>query len=199
VDAAIDGCQGRAKLILCVLYGDSPALAEELVQTAVTRPEVVGLDLAGAPYPGCPYQMRDYRPAFQMATDIGLGRTVHAGEGRPPDEIAQAILQLEAQRIGHGTTLLKDFRVLDLVLKNNITIEACLTSNLHVDAVPSIEEFPLPKWMKLGVRTCICTDNTLLSNVSSSSEHQLALTIPNMKQQYLNTCIENGHTAAFKR
>jgi adenosine deaminase len=199
VDAALEGCARRAGIILCALYGDSPESVMELVKVASNRSGVVGLDLAGAPYPGCPYKMVDYRYAFHEAINQGLGTTVHAGEGRPPAEIAQAILQLRADRIGHGTTLLQDAHVLDLVLRNDITIEACLTSNLHVDAVASIEEFPLPRWLELGVKACICTDNTLLSNVSSSSEHELALTIPGMTLEYLNKCIDNGHQAVFER
>lgn len=50
----------------------------------------------------------------------GLGRTVHAGEGRPPREIAEAIELLHAQRIGHGITLLDDPRVTDLVITRGV-------------------------------------------------------------------------------
>ena len=65
---------------------------------------------------------------------------MHAGEGRPPDEIRVAIEQLHALRIGHGTTLLDDPSVLDLVLERGVTIEACPTSNWQVGVIGAVAE-----------------------------------------------------------
>ena len=111
---------------------------------------MVGLDLAGGPVPGHDWSMADYAPAFLRAAEIGLGRTVHAGEGRPPREIHDAITLLAAQRIGHGTTLLEDPAVLDLVLERQVTIEACVTSNWHTGAIPSLDAHPLGRWLARG-------------------------------------------------
>ena len=55
-------------------------------------PGVVGIDLAGCPLSEHSWSMTDYAVVFQRAGEMGLGRTVHAGEGRPPEEIATAIL-----------------------------------------------------------------------------------------------------------
>ncbi|MCA9563365.1 MAG: hypothetical protein KC561_07740, partial [Myxococcales bacterium] len=160
VDAAREGIDGRAGLILCGLYGDPPERLEELVELAATRPDVVALDLAGGPTPSQRYAMSDYATAFERAMDLGLGRTVHAGEGRPPAEIRNAIQCLHATRIGHGTTLLDDPDVLELVLERGILIEACPTSNFHTGVIPSVSAHPLPRWLELGVTVCVCTDNT---------------------------------------
>ena len=128
VDAALDGIDGRAGLILCGLYGEDPALLESMVDIGARRSGVVGIDLAGGPAAAHQWQMEDYAGAFSAARDRGLGRTVHAGEGRPPREIALAINVLHAQRIGHGTTLLDDPAVADLVAERGVTIEACPTA-----------------------------------------------------------------------
>lgn len=203
VDAVVDGVHfsslPTANILLCTLFGDSPDVARRLVDIAKTRQKVVGIDLAGAPYLGCPFRMSDYAPAFQYAEKMGINRTVHAGEGRPADEIVTAIQDLKAQRIGHGTTLLENPIAVDLVLNQNVTVEACLTSNVHVGAIASVQQHPLPRWLKLGVKTCLCTDNTLLSNVSISSEHRLALSIPGMSSNLLNQSIEHGREAKFSR
>jgi len=199
VDAALDGIGGRAGLLLCALYGDSPELVERLVDVAASRPGVVGIDLAGGPDSAQMWSLRDYASAFHKARRVGLGRTVHAGEGRPPEEIRLAVVELHAQRIGHGTTLLHDPRVLDLVLEREVVIEACPTSNVHTGAVPSLSAHPLPQWLDLGVRACVNTDNTLLSAVTAPQEHERAATIPGMSEADLRTCIEVGHQAAFRR
>lgn len=199
VDAALEGVDGRAGLILCGLYGEPLSLIEELVTVAAGRPGVVGIDLAGGPASGQGWSLRDYAPAFRRAAEVGLGRTVHAGEGRPPEEIRVAIEELGAQRIGHGTTLLEDPAVVELVLERSVTIEACPTSNLQTGVIPAIAEHPLPRWLRQGVRACINTDNTLLSDVDAVEEHRRARGIPGMDDTLLATAVRCGHEAAFRR
>ena len=199
VDAALEGTDGRAHLILCGLYGEPPAVLEGLVEAARTRTAVVGIDLAGGPATDHSFGMDDYAPAFERARDLGLGRTVHAGEGRPPAEIRRAIERLHAGRIGHGTTLLDDPALVELVIERGITIEACVTSNWHVGAIPTVEAHPLPRWLELGVRACICADNSLLSEVSTRQEVERVSGIPGMTAELVERAIRFGHEARFRR
>lgn len=199
IDAVLDGLAGRAGLILCGLYGEDPALLHALVELAAARPRVVGIDLAGAPSPAHAWRLHDYAAPFQRAAARGLGRTVHAGEGRPPAEIRVAIERLGAQRIGHGTTLLDDPSLIDLVRARGVAIEACLTSNHQIGAITSVADHPLVRWLELGVAATICTDNTFFSAVTSSSEHHLAAALPGMTPAHLESTIQAGHAAAFRR
>lgn len=193
VQAALEGLNGRAGLILCALYGEEPSVALELA----AQPGIVGLDLAGGPASFHRFGMRHYAAAFSLARERGLGRTVHAGEGRPPAEIGVAIEVLHANRIGHGTTLLEDGDILALVLERGVTIEACPTSNWHVGAIERIEDHPLPRWLELGVRACVNPDNTLLSRVSASGEHARARRLPGMTAELLERTVAHGHAGAF--
>jgi adenosine deaminase len=199
IDAALDGIAGRAGLVLCGLYGEDPSVLSALVELAASRPGVVGIDLAGGPLPDHVWRLEDYAPAFARARDLGLGRTVHAGEGRPPGEIRRAIELLDVQRIGHGTSLLDDRSVAELVLDRGVTIEACISSNWHVGAIPSPHHHPLPRWLEAGVRACICTDNTLLSAVDGPAELAVAAAIPGMGSTQLARAVQHGHDAAFPR
>lgn len=198
VDAALDGAAGRAGLILCGLYGESPAVLDHLVSIAATRRGVVGIDLAGGPSPGAP-SLADYAGPFRRAASLGLGRTVHAAEGRPPREIRTAIEGLGAQRIGHGTSLLDDPSVVDLVLARGVTIEACITSNMHTGAIRESSAHPLASWLSLGIKACVCADNTLLSQTDAAAEHRIAASLPGMTPSLLAQAIANGHAAAFRR
>lgn len=199
IDAAAEGLSPEAGLILCGLYGQPPELLERYVEAARRRPRVVGLDLAGGPSSGDSWRLEDYARPFALARDLGLGRTVHAGEGRPPAEIRIAIEVLHAQRVGHGTTLLEDPAVLELVLERQITIEACPTSNMQVGAIPSIDDHPLPRWLALGVRACVCTDNTLFSAVDAPEEHRRARAIPGMTDALLAEAVTCAARASFRR
>ncbi len=197
VDAAAEGVAGRAGLILCGLFGEDPTVLEAHVGVARSRPAVVGIDLAGGPSPAHPHSLRDYSRPFSLARDLGLGRTVHAGEGRPPSEIREAVLLLHAQRIGHGTTLLDDAAVVELVRERGVTIEACLTSNLHTGAVDEIGAHPLPRMLSAGVRVTLCTDNTLFSDVDAPGEYRRAAALPGMDATTVAALAAFGHAAAF--
>lgn len=205
VDAALEGLAGRAGLILCGLYGEPPAVLEQLVEVARTRPGVVGIDLAGGPEPDHRWILEDYRKPFQRAADLGIGRTVHASEGRPPYEVRIAIELLQAQRLGHATTLLEvdedDPRpVVDLVLERGVVIESCPTSNVHTGAVDALDAHPLAAWLKRGVKACINTDNTLLSQTDARKEHEQAVKrIKGLTRPLLEQAIQNGHAGRFVR
>lgn len=199
VDAALEGLDGRAGLILCVLYGEPPTLAERLVETARTRAGVCGIDLAGGPSPTHDFAMSAYGPAFARARDLGIGRTVHAGEGRPPEEIRTAIQHLHAQRIGHACTLLDSPAITDLILEREITIESCPTSNVQTGAVPSLAEHPLPRWLQRGIRATVCCDNTLLSDVDAPEEWRRVGDMPGMTPELVERARRAGLAAAFSR
>ena len=199
VDAALAGIDGRAGLLLCGLYGEDPAVLSDLVEIAASRPGVVGIDLAGSPAKNHRWRLKDYAAPYHRAAKLGLGRTVHAGEGRPPAEIRVAVEILGAQRIGHGTTLLDDPEVTDLVLERGVVIEACPTSNVHVGALAQLRDHPLRRWLQLGIRACICTDNPFFSDVTSSSELRVAREVLDLDDAAIEQALANGHAGAFTR
>ena len=199
VAAAAEGVAGRAGLILCGLYGEDPAVLDTLVAAARGCPAVVGIDLAGGPDGAHRIRLRDYAAAFSRARDLGLGRTVHAGEGRPPAEIREAIERLHAQRLGHATTLLEDPAVVDLVRERGVTIEACPTSNVQTGAVGDLTGHPLPRMLAAGVRATVCTDNTLFSDVDAPGEYRRAAEMPGMPPAAIETLAAFGRAAAFPR
>ena len=199
VDAAIDGIGGRAGLILCGLYGEPPAIFDRFVEAARTRPAVVGIDLAGGPAPSHSFGMGDYAEAFGRAAAAGLGLTVHAGEGRDPSEIAVAIEALGATRIGHGTTLLEDPQVLDLVLERGVTIEACPSSNVHTGAIGRLSDHPIKRWIELGVKVCVCADNTFLSDTDAAEELRRVREACGLLEDEVEHVLACGHAASFTR
>ena len=199
VDAAISGLDDNANLILCGLYGEPPNVLNGLVEIARTRPRVVGIDLAGAPQADHRYGLFDYAEPFTRARDLGIGRTVHAAEGRSPKEIDVAINFLHAQRIGHGLTLLNDWKTRDLVLEKDITIEACITSNWHTGVISQPPNHPIKEWLDDGIRVAICTDNILLSDTTLAKELAIAREHCGLTYRDINQCKANAKEAIFQR
>ena len=174
VEAAVDGIWGNINIILCGLYGEHPKVLDRLIEAAKLHDRVVGIDLAGAPLDSHRYALMDYSDAFTKARKYGLGRTVHAGEGRSSREIEVAINFLHAQRIGHGLSVLDDHKTRDLVRQKDVLIEACLSSNYHTGCIDEYSDHPMKQWFENDIKFSLCTDNILLSQTTLEKEFHLA-------------------------
>ncbi|MEO1289818.1 MAG: hypothetical protein AAFV93_18815, partial [Chloroflexota bacterium] len=105
IEAVIEGNrQGQEKfpvkteLILIAQQPDGLAKAEHIVQLA-HRYQHVGVDIASL-INEPPLEI--YRPAMQKAKELGLHITIHAGEFQGADSVRTALIDLGAERIGHG-------------------------------------------------------------------------------------------------
>ena len=145
---------------------------------------VVGIDLAGQEKG---YPAEDHRAAYQVAHAAFLGKTVHAGEDYGPESIFQAIGDLHADRIGHGTWLFDESkithrrvtdrkayveRLAQFIADKRITIEVCLTSNQQTvpELGADLASHPFNEMRRRRLSTTICTDNRLVSNTTVSNE-----------------------------
>jgi adenosine deaminase len=187
----------------------------EMVRAAViARDEyelpVVGFDLAGEE---SGYPAGEHRRAFQYAHKHFLKKTVHAGEAYGPESIFQAITDLHADRIGHGTYLLEPGAISDPNIKDReeyvaklgeyvsdrrITLEVCLTSNLQTNPeMQSIGEHPFRKLRAQRISTTLCTDNRTVSNTTVSKELQLAVEHLDLNRHDLKSVIVYGFKRSF--
>jgi adenosine deaminase len=162
-----------ARVIVSVLEGMTSENAGALVDLAARYSDsgIVGVDLAGDE---TLFDASVYESAFARAADSGLGVTVHAGEGRDAAHIRDAVTRLRASRIGHGVSAASDPEVAALLADNDVTVEVCLSSNLHTGAVETLKEHPLQALSDAGVPVVLCTDNTFFSATTLSREYELA-------------------------
>jgi adenosine deaminase len=145
---------------------------------------VVGIDLAGQEKG---YPAEDHRQAYQVAHEAFLGKTVHAGEDYGPESIFQAITDLHADRIGHGTWIFDDTKVqsprvkdkkryveelAQYVADKRVTVEVCLTSNQQTvpDLAADLRKHPFGEMRRRKLSTTFCTDNRLVSDTTVSNE-----------------------------
>ncbi len=176
------------------------------------HPEVpiVGIDLAGKEKG---YPARDHWEAFQHAHQRFLGKTVHAGEAYGPESIFQAITELHADRIGHGTWLLDPSKVTNpeildpeayvanlvrFIADRRITMEICLTSNLQTSpTIPSLEAHPFKKMLDNKLSTTFCTDNRLVSRTTVTQEISKAVKAFGIDVRRLRNLLVYGFKRSF--
>lgn len=166
------GDHASARAVVTILEGMAEEEAAALVALAARHAGgVTGVDLAGNE---ALFDAGRYRRAFSAARDAGLGLAVHAGEGHGPEHIRDAVTELGAGRIGHGTSAARDPAVMSLLAERGVTVEVCLSSNVHTGAVERIDRHPLRALLANGVRAVLATDNRFFSSTTLSREYDLA-------------------------
>jgi adenosine deaminase len=172
---------------------------------------VVGLDLAGQERG---YPAEDHRAGYQVAHEAFLGKTVHAGEDYGPESIFQAIGDLHADRIGHGTWLLdeskiRDERIVDrkayverlaqFIADKRVTIEVCLTSNQQTvpELAGDLRLHPYGEMRRRRLSTTFCTDNRLVSNTDVSTEIARAVEAFSLTEREVRDSLIYGFKRSF--
>jgi adenosine deaminase len=172
---------------------------------------VVGLDLAGQEK-GYPAQA--HRRAYQVAHEAFLGKTVHAGEDYGPESIFQAIGDLHADRIGHGTWLFDERKITsrwiedrrryvedlsEFIADKRITIEVCLTSNQQTvpELADDLHRHPFGEMRRRRLSTTFCTDNRLVSHTTVSHEVERAIEAFHLTDREVRDILIYGFKRSF--
>ena len=96
---------------------------------------------------------------FARARALGLQSVPHAGETEGADSVRSAVLDLGADRIGHGVRCLEDQSLVAELVDRGIMLEVCPTSNDLLQVIETIDDHALPALMAAGLRVCINSDD----------------------------------------
>jgi len=186
----------RTGIIVTGIRTISPANSLALAELAVSWKGrgVVAFDLAGTEKD---YPAKHHREAFYLIMNNNLNATIHAGEGFGPESIHQALHYCGANRIGHGTRLHEDPDLLAYVNDLRIPLEMCVSSNLLTGVVPSLPEHPLRRYMDMGLRVCLNTDNPLFARTTPFRELRLAADVFDLSLLEVENLLLNGFKSAF--
>lgn len=114
-----------------------------------------------------------YRVPFEMARDGGLHLVPHAGETTGPETIWSALEHLHAERIGHGTSAVRDPNLLAHLAGEGIPVEVCPSSNIRTRAVATMAEHPFPRLLDAGVPVTLATDDPGMFHTDLDREYLL--------------------------
>jgi len=152
---------------------NSRALAETVHYRSGIHKEsdrICGFDLADAEDSTNP---ETFIPLINRARDEGLGITVHSGENTDAAAVLSALNLYKPSRIGHGIKIRGNEEAEEKILRNNIHLELCITSNYLTRSVPSLEEHPFPDFYKKGMQVSLNSDDPHLMNIDLVHEYRL--------------------------
>lgn len=165
---ALTGIEGG--LILCTLRHYTEEQSMETVQLVqqFKGTNVLAFDMAGdeAGYP-----VTAHIKAFQFAREQGIHCTCHGGEAKGPESVWETLGHFHPTRIGHGVRSAEDKQLLDHLVKKDIHLEVCPTSNIQTNIFPAIEEHAADKIYRHGVSMSINTDARTVTPVTLSGEY----------------------------
>ncbi|KAK0198416.1 hypothetical protein F5146DRAFT_948909 [Armillaria mellea] len=132
---------------------------------------VVGVDLCGDPLRG---DVDMFCRHFADAKSAGLGVTLHIAETKDnPHPETLKFLSIGPDRLGHATFLNDEAQ--SIVLKENIAVELCLSSNLLCKTVGSLDVHHIRDYLKYDHPIAICTDDILPFRNSMLGEYALLM------------------------
>ena len=159
----------KTKLILCMMRGDTKENNNKIIELA--RKYNLPIDLAGDEKR---YPNELYKEQFKKIKDYGLKYTIHAGEAKGAKSIISA-LDFCTKRLGHGVKIEGDEKLIERLIKNDILLEVCPTSNVNTKFVSDIKYHPIYDYYVKGIPISINTDNRTVSNTNLNKEYKMLM------------------------
>jgi adenosine deaminase len=145
------------------------SLVEWIGDSGLVGTQVVGLGLDGNEVDTgrtCP----KFEAAYAMARELGLGRTVHAGESSGPEGVRDALDYLHVDRIDHGVRAIEDSGVVERLAREQVTLNVCPSSNVMLGLYPDLEAHPIGRLKDAGVPVTVNSDDPASMRLTLSGE-----------------------------
>ncbi|MGH3424629.1 MAG: adenosine deaminase [Nocardioidaceae bacterium] len=115
-----------------------------------------------------------FTDVFARARALGLRSDPHAGETTGPQTVWDAVRDLRADRIGHGIAAAQDPELVDHLVRHEIPLEVCPTSNVCTRAVADLAEHPFPALRDAGVAVTLNSDDPGMFSTTLNREYAVA-------------------------
>jgi len=184
-----------SKIIMCFLrHLDEESGFKVLDQALKYKNKIVGVGLDSSELGNPP---KKFEKLFQKARDEGFLTVAHAGEEGPPEYIWDSINLLKVKRIDHGVQSLKDEKLVDLLIKEQIPLTVCPLSNIKLCVFDKIENHNLKKMLNKGLRVMVNSDDPAYFGGylnKNLTETQAAL---NLSKDEVKTLLINSFKSSF--
>ncbi len=158
-------------------------------------PEVIGIGLGGSESKG---PAKEFGSVFERAAEFGFKTVAHAGEDVGPESVWDTINILKVSRIGHGIASAFDENLMRELVKRNVALEICPTSNVFTKKfVKKIKEHPVKKFFDNGICVTLNTDDPLFFGVELLDEYWNAYSKIGFKKSELKKIVRNSFEASF--
>ena len=189
------------KLIVDLVRNYPPEVFDWQVQCleriAPTLDHVIGAGLGGG---GTGKRLKNFREGFARLKALGMKTFAHAGELPPSHQAALEVrdaLEIGVDRIGHGIHCFEDRELMEILSNEKVALEICPTSNLMTRSVSSMENHPLPHFMKAGVPFIINSDDPVYFSTDLNREYEIVQEVFDLSEVDLVQILRNSYQYSF--
>jgi adenosine deaminase len=134
---------------------------------------------------------------FEKARHAGFRVVAHAGEEGPSDYIAQALNVLYVERIDHGIKCLDDPELTRRLAREQIPLTTCPLSNVKLNVLSSIDEFPMRQMLDANLLVTINSDDPAYFGGYLSQNYLAVAESANLTKNDLRLLAKNSFQASF--
>jgi len=146
-----------SKIIMCFLrHLDEEHCFEVLKQACDHKDKIIGVGLDSSEKGNPPAK---FKKLFEQAMKEGFVTVAHAGEEGPPEYIWDSLNLLKIKRVDHGVQCLKDERLVEKLVKDQIPLTVCPLSNVKLCVFDKLENHNLKKMLDRGLRVMVNSDD----------------------------------------
>jgi aminodeoxyfutalosine deaminase len=167
-----------------VAFALHPKAPESLIGFGLGGPEV-GVDRP------------QFKDVFDRARAAGLHSVPHAGETTGPQTIWDALRDLGAERIGHGTSSVQDPDLVAYLVEHRIPLEVCPTSNIATRAVDVLPNHPIRELHDAGVLVTVNSDDPPMFGTTLNREYEIAADLLDLDEAGIAALAKNAVQASF--
>ncbi len=155
---------------------------------------LIGFGLGG---PEVGVDRPQFADVFAQARAAGLHSVPHAGETTGAQTVWDAIRDLGAERIGHGTSSVQDPELLAYLAEHRIPLEVCPTSNIATRAVDRLENHPIKQLRDAGVIVTVNSDDPPMFGTTLNREYEIAADLLGLDEPGIAELAKNAVHASF--
>ncbi|ADD08092.1 adenosine deaminase [Candidatus Aciduliprofundum boonei] len=153
--------------------------------------DAIGLDSAEVGNPPS-----KFKKVFEKAKTSGFHLVAHAGEEGPPSYIKEAI-DLGVERIDHGVRAIEDETLMKMLGRMRIAFTLCPLSNLKLNVVKSLKNYPIREFSKVGIRVTINSDDPAYFGGYINKNYEEVAKALNLKPKEIIEIARNSIIASF--
>ncbi|MDQ7825305.1 MAG: adenosine deaminase [Candidatus Eremiobacteraeota bacterium] len=157
--------------------------------TEVRHLGIIGIGIGGSEQQ---YPPEAFTRVYKKAERLGFHTTAHAGEAAGAPSIWGALRSLGVERIGHGTRAFEDDDLVRYLGERQVPLELCPLSNVATGVVASLEEHPVARYFRLGLKVTVNTDDPAMFGTSLAGEYRALMRAFGLTREDIRKLILNA-------
>ena len=139
----------------------------------------------------------NFRRLFDRARALGFKLVAHAGEEGPPEYVWGALDELGVDRIDHGIRSIEDPVLMSRLERDGIPLTMCPISNLKLNVVKNLEDYPLKQFLNAGIKATVNSDDPGYFGAYLNENFEAVIRALNLSTADVRTLVQNSLDARF--